>query len=194
MVRMSKKILSLIALCLIAVAASSRQGQQQTITPTQIMLRSCVQCHDFKVITIQRKSEEKWRLTVNDMIGRGAPVLPGEAETLIRHLAESYGLNSSPTQVKEDSSLEQYLPAGEGRKLVLGACTKCHGLQELVSFRRPRAEWSLNIRQMVKLGARLTAEEIVTAEIYLSQSFGPDAIPEGLQSQGKGKGDQNEKQ
>jgi hypothetical protein len=134
------------------------------------------------------------------MILRGAPVLPGEADTLVNYLTKSFSPDSSPlrpaekeerdrTIAKSDPPLAQYLPAGEGRKLVLGACTRCHDLGDIVSARKTATEWKRSISQMVKLGAPLMADEVIIVETYLSRSFGPEQpIPEELQPKTQEKG------
>lgn len=164
------------------------------------MLQACVQCHDFKVVVSQRKSEQAWRQTVDEMIWRGAPLLPDEAEPLTRYLANSFGPNSSlpQSQRKEEPNetsnrneppLAQYLPAGEGRTLVIQACARCHGLREVVITRMTLADWRRNVSQMVKLGATLTAGEATLVERYLAKSFGPEqSIPEALQRSQQAKG------
>jgi hypothetical protein len=185
------------------MAASRGQGQQggeatQPLPPSsgrEVMLNACVQCHSFRVIVMQRKTEEAWRLTVNDMIVRGAPLIESEAEILASYLAKSFGPDSplpqqshkeesGETSAKSDLLRLSDLPFGEGRSLVITKCTRCHGLQEVVNLRKSRVEWNLSIRQMIKLGAKLTAEEISIIEIYLSRSFGQGEL---LPRQEKGK-------
>jgi competence protein ComEA len=57
----------------------------------EIILKACVQCHDLKNTVSQRKSEEGWRRTVNEMIWRGTPLVGDEAETVIKYLSRSLG-------------------------------------------------------------------------------------------------------
>ena len=78
-------ILALPALTLILLAppqsAASGDGGA-------LLQSACVQCHDLKPIAAaQRKTREGWRRTVNEMIWRGAPLLPGEASIVTDYLA-----------------------------------------------------------------------------------------------------------
>src|SRR5438105_4274676 len=80
---------SFIVLLTLLVCTSALGGE--TAPPNtpgmQIMLHACVQCHDFRWITSQNKTEAAWRRTINEMIWRGAPLMPGEADVLTRFLA-----------------------------------------------------------------------------------------------------------
>ncbi len=42
------------------------------------------------------RSREEWVKTVNDMVSRGAQIVPADAETIIHYLAEHYGLDFVP--------------------------------------------------------------------------------------------------
>ena len=57
----------------------------------EVMLKACVQCHDLRNTVSQRKTEEGWRRTVNEMIWRGTPLVGDEAETVVRYLARALG-------------------------------------------------------------------------------------------------------
>lgn len=67
-----------------------------------IMLRACVQCHDLRNTVSQRKTEEGWRRTVNEMVWRSTPLVGDEAEIVTKYLARSFGLDKSePDLVKK---------------------------------------------------------------------------------------------
>src|SRR5262245_54808034 len=181
------------------VARSSARGQKEDASlpggaGRSLMLQACVQCHDFKCVVSQRKTADAWRRTINEMVWRGAPLLSDEAAVLTDYLAASFGPDSSPlrsssnkTAAKtpgpkpDDSQWAKYLPAGEGRSLVLQACARCHDLKTVVARRAPAASWRRSVNEMVTLGAPLTAGEITVVARYLAASFGPEVpIPEEL--------------
>jgi predicted secreted protein len=83
-------LLLLIALCLLAAPQESREPQIPPGAGQTIMNEACVQCHDFRNIVSQRKTPEQWRRTVNEMIWKGAPLMPGEAATLTDYLVKSF--------------------------------------------------------------------------------------------------------
>jgi mono/diheme cytochrome c family protein len=69
------------------------------------------------------------------------------------------------------------MPDGEGKGLVLGACTQCHSLNSTVLQRKTAAAWGRTVRDMVARGAQLQPDEIDVITSYLAQSFGPEAPP-----------------
>lgn len=149
-----------------------------------------MQCHDLRPVTSQRKTALAWRRTVNEMIWRGAPLLPGEAETVTAYLAASFGVQSrrsTPPQAgrvgvsdrKSDDS--RFLPPGEGRALLLKACVRCHDLKTTVALRKTPEGWRRSVHQMVAIGAPLVGGEVEVLTNYLSRAFGlDDPIPNAL--------------
>ena len=56
-----------------------------------LVATSCVGCHSLETSLRRGRSREEWVKTVNDMVSRGAQILPADAETMIDYLAEHYG-------------------------------------------------------------------------------------------------------
>jgi len=56
-----------------------------------LVAASCAGCHSMGTSLRRGRSREDWVITVNDMVSRGAQMLPADAETIIRYLAEHYG-------------------------------------------------------------------------------------------------------
>lgn len=67
-----------------------------------IMLKACVQCHDLRNTVSQRKTEEGWRRTVDEMVWRGTPLVGNEAEVITRYLVKSFGPDNplAPDEVR----------------------------------------------------------------------------------------------
>ncbi len=159
-----------------------------------LLLEACVQCHDLRPVTSQRKTAAGWRRSVNEMIWRGAPLMPGEAEVLSRYLAASFGTREQTSisavrragagPSKEDDS--RFLPPGHGRALVLKACLKCHGVVTTVSQRKTREGWRRSVHQMVAIGAPLVGGESEVLTDYLAAAFGPDdPVPDALKKRAR---------
>jgi cytochrome c553 len=74
------------------------------------------------------------------------------------------------------------LPDGEGKGLVLAACTQCHNLGSIVLQRKTMDGWERTVRDMVSRGAQVRPEEIVLISDYLTRSFGPAAPPPAQQA------------
>lgn len=83
-----------------------------------IMLKACVQCHDLRNTVSQRKTIAGWRRTVSEMVWRGTPLVEGEAETVTRYLAKSFGPDNpiSPQQVKRIFGVEDKAEKGAESK------------------------------------------------------------------------------
>ena len=155
----------IIALSLSVGAAYS----QETLPPgngQQLVLNVCVQCHDLRWIVSQHKSESAWRRTVNEMIWRGAPLMPGDVDVITKYLATM--------KQSSDPSINA-LPPGAGRSLVIAACVQCHDLGLTVSQRKSHEEWRRSVERMVQLGARLNRNEIRVVTAYLAHAFGTDS-------------------
>ena len=127
-----------------------------------VVVQACVQCHDSKWIVSQHKSEAAWRRTVDEMIWRGAPLMPGEADVVTRYLL-----------TLQTAKLDETLPPGNGRDLVAAACIQCHDLSVTAAQRKTREEWQHSVERMVRLGAPLDAAEIRIVTTYLANAFGP---------------------
>src|SRR5438552_18236904 len=67
----------------------------------------------------------------------------------------------------------QYLPAGEGRTLMLQGCVQCHDLRKSVSQRKTAAGWRRTVDEMISSGAPLLTDEAETITRYLGEAFGP---------------------
>jgi hypothetical protein len=68
----------------------------------------------------------------------------------------------------------QYLPAGEGRDIMLKACVQCHDLRNTVSQRKTISGWRRTVSEMVWRGTPLVRDEAETVTRYLAKSFGTD--------------------
>ena len=150
--------------CALSVAA-------QTLPPgpgKELVLSACVQCHDLRWIVSQHKSESAWRRTVNEMVWRGAPLLPGDVDLITHYLSTSA---PSPSPVAADQN-EPRLPAGPGRDLVIATCVQCHALGVTTSQRKTADEWRRSVERMAHLGAKLNGREMLVVANYLATYFG----------------------
>ena len=66
------------------------------------------------------------------------------------------------------------LPEGEGKELVLSACTVCHGLGNITKSKLTTEEWR-NVAY--DMDAPLSDEEVDKVAEYLGKFFGPDSPP-----------------
>jgi cytochrome c5 len=69
---------------------------------------------------------------------------------------------------------EDELPDGEGKKILLAACTSCHDLGEVTKLRGyyDRAQWRDVSVTMMEYGADVDARQIEVLADYLAQHLG----------------------
>ena len=175
-----RKVFSVVlGICLFAAprAGSAAQTSQEIEKGKEVAGQACVQCHSMRYVQLQRRSAERWKNTVYAMISTGALVLPEEIEPLTAYLAADFGPSSPPPALSGQSSggsrsaartLEQQLPEGKGKSILLSNCQQCHGLETSIGQSKSQAEWKQIISRMVAAGTVLNqAEQQVLAE-YLS--------------------------
>ncbi len=140
-----------------------------------LVLEACVQCHDLRPILSQKKTTQAWRRTVNEMVWRGAPLFPGEAQVVADYLGQLFGTTprpAAPAPQQNGQKSADALPVGPGKELLLAACVQCHGLAATLDARKSEAEWRRSIEQMAALGARLNGREQETLTHYLARALG----------------------
>ena len=65
------------------------------------------------------------------------------------------------------------LPDAAGQEQVLGACTRCHGVDVIVAQPRSPDQWAEVVSVMVGHGAALTDDEYDKIVSYLSTNLAP---------------------
>lgn len=77
-------VAGLVALMTMAQANANAQTNGE---PGKAILKArCTACHAATVVTSQRRSRDRWRATVDQMIGRGAKIGDDEYDVLIEYL------------------------------------------------------------------------------------------------------------
>jgi cytochrome c5 len=173
---MTMKRLSL-TLCggvaLLVAASAPLQAQAPGGLPPgegrDVVAAVCTQCHGLATIMAVRDGPEGWRQFVNYMIMKGAPVRPGEADTIVQYLAASFGPAQQPPP--SPASLAA-LPGGAGKELIESRCVACHDLTRIVSSKRQKTEWEGIVANMVARGASASPDERQTLVAYLTTNFG----------------------
>lgn len=149
----------------------------------ELVMTACSQCHGVDAVLLLRDGRQGWKNRVEDMVLRGAQLLPDEATTMIDYLAENFGVNSRPrsaaaaaqsadSQSSGSSTQAVSLPPGPGQELVQARCSLCHDLQRVISIHRSRPEWERVADDMVARGVTLSDEEMESIVSYLSTAFG----------------------
>ncbi len=68
------------------------------------------------------------------------------------------------------------LPEGMARQLVLRECTGCHVLNKTTEARKDPLGWRGNVKDMIRLGAKLSSDEETAIIGYLTKHFARPAI------------------
>lgn len=97
----------------------------------------------------------------------------GIAALMLFAIAETLFAADAPTQQHFNPNIE--LPEGEGKQLILRACTQCHELAGLAGYKGywNRSKWKEMVVGMVKHGSALSPSEQDVVTDYLTQHFGP---------------------
>lgn len=152
-----------------------------------LVLGACTQCHGVKHIFLYRVGQSGWKTTVENMVLRGAQLLPPEAETAIDYLVANFGPGSQPTPAASPSAGAVAtpssspatpvvsLPPGPGKELVEARCALCHDLSRVTSDKRQPQEWESVVKTMVELGMEAPADEIRAIVSYLGAQFGKES-------------------
>jgi hypothetical protein len=73
---------------LAAIAPSRAQFAKLPEGPNRELVESvCGSCHDIEMVAIGRRSEERWSLTIDEMVSYGLRVSPDERALILRYLA-----------------------------------------------------------------------------------------------------------
>jgi competence ComEA-like helix-hairpin-helix protein len=85
--------------------------------------------------------------------------------------------SATTAQEPQPENLNDYLPPGDAKDLVVQTCTVCHDLRSTVLQRKSRGAWEGTVLKMVDEGAPLQPEEADKVTEYLSTVFGPESPP-----------------
>jgi len=73
---------------LAAMAPSRAQFATLPVGPNRELVEAvCGSCHDIEMVAINGRSEERWRLTIDEMAGYGMRISPGDRDLILRYLA-----------------------------------------------------------------------------------------------------------
>lgn len=151
-----------------------------------LVLGTCIQCHSLSPIVLQRKTPKAWEHLVQDMIARGAQINVQEIDPITAYLSRSFGPGaeavslasgpqaSSPISQSAANSTDT-LPEGTAKDLILRTCTSCHVLSKTTEARKSAEGWRGNVKDMIRLGAKLSPQEETTVVAYLTKHFGREA-------------------
>ena len=87
------------SLVILALAVACGGGEERTEVPpsssttsgAELLQDRCTRCHTLDRVRASSKTQAEWEATVARMRGKGAELTDAEAQTLIEHVAVTYG-------------------------------------------------------------------------------------------------------
>ena len=76
----------------VCAAQTAPEGQLPDGPGKAVTVRMCASCHELKVVTGKRMSRERWELSVDQMVSRGATGTDEEVEQVVEYLAANFGI------------------------------------------------------------------------------------------------------
>jgi hypothetical protein len=145
--------------CGLLIAASLSAGALPEGEARPLVASACASCHSLDPITSQKRTREEWRISVADMIQRGARLDKNQAASVVAYLTLHFGKRDRARDLFEDS------------------CSSCHSLARISDYALTRDEWYEETKGMISEGTVLTAEELDLLLNYLAKNFGPKENP-----------------
>jgi len=80
--------LAIVAAALLAITPLRAQYPKLPDGPNRELVEAvCGSCHDIEMVAIGRRSEERWSLTMDEMVGYGLRITPADRALILRYLA-----------------------------------------------------------------------------------------------------------
>jgi cytochrome c5 len=80
--------LAIAAATLVAIAPLRAQYPTLPEGPGRDLVEvTCGSCHDIEMVAINGRSEERWGLTIDEMVGYGLRLTPDDRALILRYLA-----------------------------------------------------------------------------------------------------------
>jgi mono/diheme cytochrome c family protein len=157
-----------------SVAAQGAQDQASTLPDgpgRALVAAQCASCHTLDEALSKRTTADRWLLTVQQMIDRGAPITAPDAAAISTYLGEYFGLDAPASgQAPPQASA---LPDGPGRDVLTQKCFQCHQMSMWSAIRQDQTAWESVIYRMIGRGALWTNDEINAMAGYLARVRGP---------------------
>lgn len=137
----------------------------------EVVATACTQCHTVTPILMLRDGPQGWNRTVNEMIMRGAQLVPKDAEAAVKYLSTNFGPGINP--MRSGPSEPKPLADGDGEGLVESHCLLCHDTGRIIGTRRSKEEWTETVQNMMsRMSGFANPEQIQKMSTYLSAQYG----------------------
>lgn len=167
-------LLFLAAMLLAAAISLRAQGASPALPEGEgrdVLAAACSRCHALDVIVRLRDGSAGWKLSVDNMILRGAQVDSSNEKLLVDYLAKNFGPGAGP--MPSGPNAAGALPEGAGKGLVQARCTLCHDAGRITSVKRSKQEWQSTINlMMAKVDTEVSKADLETMSAYLAAASG----------------------
>jgi cytochrome c5 len=158
---------------LLAAAVSLRAQNASPALPEgdgrDVLAAACSRCHTLDMILRLRDGSAGWKLSVDNMILRGAQVDSSNEKILVDYLARNFGPGAGPMPSGPNAAVA--LPEGVGKELVQARCTLCHDAGRIMSAKRTKQEWQATINlMMAKVDTEVSKADQEIMAVYLAAS------------------------
>jgi hypothetical protein len=104
-------ISTLVGFCLLFAVAQSSQSKSGVDTlpdgpGKEVVQKNCLSCHNARIATSKRGTEDEWADTVSKMVARGANIPDNDVDTIIEYMATHFGPEGSKHSQSGESKAE----------------------------------------------------------------------------------------
>lgn len=138
-----------------------------------IITGACASCHGADLITSKKATQQEWSGIVDRMRGYGVTLNDAQVKTLLDYLVKNF----SPGGAAPAGGAPAAASDEEGKALVAGVCSSCHGADLTTSRKSDRVEWQGIVDRMKSYGATLDARQTTLLLDYLVKTYGPGGAP-----------------
>ena len=156
-----------------AVATTAAMAQTPALPDGEgkaIITGACTSCHGVDLITGKKATQQEWTGIVDRMRGYGVTLNDAQVKTLLDYLVKNFSPGGAPAGGAQAGAASA---DDEGKALVAGVCSSCHGADLTTSRKSDRTEWQGIVDRMKSYGATLDARQTTLLVDYLVKTYGP---------------------
>jgi len=169
----------LVAVVAIPLAAqgnrATRPKVQRPDGPTWDVLRTkCIDCHGIDDYAFYAQDRAAWQKLIAAKHKPGeATLTESEQDLILTWLVSKFGPDTKPfPRTYIPSEITTFFSDPEARRLMNGACTKCHGMDRIESARNTDEGWRVTLVDMRERGAQISDQELEQLVEWLARVWG----------------------
>lgn len=140
----------------------------------EVIRNRCIDCHGIDDYAFYAQDRAAWQKLIADKHKSGEADLPdADRNLLLDWLVSKFGPDTKPfprTYVPKE--ITSFFSDPEAIRLLNRACTKCHGLDQVQTARKPAEAWRVTLVEMRERGAQLSDQELEQLVEWLDRVWG----------------------